>query len=236
MERIGFSTGSLALSDFRAALSLLEVGSTTAVELSALRRRELDPLVKAISSLDLSRFAHVSLHAPIDYNDQEETRIASALREISLTRGWPIILHPDRVYRVEHWKGFGPLLCIENMDVRKVCGRSAEELRTVFELLPDASLCFDIAHVRQFDSSMAEAANILQEFGNRLVQIHISHLDADGRHTRLTRDAIDAYRQVADLIPPNIPVIIEAPATLEQMEEELILALEALGRASTFSS
>lgn len=235
MERIGFSTGSLALSDFRAALSLLEGRRTTAVELSALRRRELDPLLDAISSLDLSRFAHVSLHAPIDYDDHEETTIASALREIALARGWPVVLHPDGICRIERWMGFGPLLCIENMDGRKAWGRSAKELRTVFESLPDASLCFDIAHARQYDPTMAEAARILHEFGPRLVEVHISDLDPGSSHIRLMPAAIRSYRAVAGLIPHHIPIVIESPVGPEQIDPEMAHALEALGRTPAFA-
>lgn len=236
MERIGFSTGSLAASDFRSALALLRGGSTNAVELSALRLHELEPLLDAIPSLELSRFAHVSVHAPSGYDAHEEPEIASALRELALQRGWPIVLHPDGIHRIEHWRGFGPLLCIENMDLRKAWGRNAEELRAVFESLPDASLCFDVAHVRQFDSSMTEALRILQEFGGRLVEIHISDLQADSRHTRLTRAAITAYQGIAKLIPSTIPVIVEAPTTPEQMEEEVARALEALGRSPALAS
>ncbi len=230
MDPIGFSTGSLAASDFRSAVAMLAGGSATVVELSALRWNELAPLLEAIPSLDLSRFRYVSLHAPSSFAEQDEEAAASTLREVALRLGWPVVLHPDAIHRSERWDGFGPLLCIENMDRRKAGGRSAEELRTVFGRLPDASLCLDVAHVRQIDPSMAEALNILREFGGRLMQVHVSDVDAAGRHTRLTRTAIRAYQEIAELIPRHVPVVIESPVLPEQMDQEMAHALEALGR------
>jgi hypothetical protein len=232
---IGFSTGALALSDFRAGLALLAGGSATAVELSALRWSELDPLLEAIPTLDLARFRHVSVHAPSAFAARDEEAAASALREVALRRGWPVVLHPDAIYRFEHWAGFGALLCIENMDRRKGSGRSAEELRAVFDRLPDASLCFDIAHARQYDPSMAEAAHILREFGSRLAEVHISELDAGSGHIRLTAAAIRSYQEVAGLIPHHMPIIVESPTRPEQIDQEMALALKALGRTPAFT-
>lgn len=235
MEQIGFSTGALALSDFRAALSFLENKATTVIELSALRRNELPPLLEAIPTLDLSSFRHVSVHAPSSFAEKDEGAVACALRDVALRHGWPVILHPDAIYRFERWTGFGPLLCIENMDGRKARGRSAEELLEVFERLPDASLCLDLAHARQIDPSMKEARRILDVFGDRLLQVHISDLDRASRHVRLTPAAIRAYQGAAALIPPHIPVILESPVTPEQIEQEMACVLEALGRAPVFT-
>lgn len=236
MERIGFSTGSLALSDFRTALSLLEGRATTAIELSALRWRELAPLLEAIPTLDLSAFSYVSVHAPSAFPEEREEWVASSLLQIARTSGWPVVLHPDAIHRFECWMGFGPLLCIENMDRRKVGGRSAEELRAVFTRLPDASLCLDVAHVRQCDPTMKEAFDILRAFGDRLVQVHVSDLDAASRHVRLTSAAIGAYQQVAELIPADLPAIIESPVLPEQIDREIALALQSLGRVPVLSA
>lgn len=233
---VGFSTGSLAVSDFRAALALLAGGRATAVELSALRRSELAPLLEAVPTLDLARFRYVSLHAPSAYAAEHEERIASALREVATERGWPVVLHPDAIRRFEHWDGFGPLLCIENMDRRKAGGRTAEELRPVFARLPDASLCFDLAHARQVDPTLAEASAMLREFGGRLAEVHVSDLDEAGRHVRLTEAAVRAYREVAELIPPGAAVVVESPVLPEQIDREMALALEALGRAPALTS
>lgn len=229
MDRIGFSTGAVALSDFQRALSLLRHADTGAVEMSALRFSELQPLLGAIPSLDLSRFGHVSVHAPSAFPAAEEPRVAAGLREVA-ARGWPVVLHPDAIHRFDCWKGFGDRLCIENMDKRKPVGRTMLELAAIFDRLPDASLCFDVAHARQVDSSMTEAFEILREFGSRIAQVHVSELDARSRHQRLSWGAIHAYRQVAEWLPDRVPLILETPVAPDQIDEELDRAREAFGR------
>jgi hypothetical protein len=56
MSLHGFSTGALALRDFRRALRLLRGVDADAVELSALRETELPDLMQAAGDLDLSQF------------------------------------------------------------------------------------------------------------------------------------------------------------------------------------
>ena len=65
MRPLGFSTGALSKGDFARGIALQRPHQTIrAVELSALRDHELEPLVRAVDSLDLSRFDYVSVHAP----------------------------------------------------------------------------------------------------------------------------------------------------------------------------
>ncbi len=54
---IGFSTGALTRGDFRRGLAFLQNQRVRAVELSALRKHELDPLVNALGTFDLSQFS-----------------------------------------------------------------------------------------------------------------------------------------------------------------------------------
>lgn len=235
MDLIGFSTGAVARSDFRAALSMLARAGTNAVELSALRLAELAPLLEAVPTLDLSPFRSISVHAPSAFPPEQEAEIASALRSVVVERDWPVVVHPDAIHRFDAWTGFGRLLCIENMDKRKPIGRNVGELAAIFDRLPDASLCFDIAHARQVDPSMTEAFCILREFGPRIAQVHVSEVGVDSRHTRLTNGAIRACREVSELIPADVPVIIEAPVIPDQIEDELVHALEAFGRSAVLA-
>ena len=72
MQPLGYSTGALALSDFRRALEMLKDQPVTAVELSAIRKHELIPLLHSLDDLDLARFDYVSIHAPSDFSPEEE--------------------------------------------------------------------------------------------------------------------------------------------------------------------
>jgi hypothetical protein len=78
MNRIGFSTGALALSDFRLALRMLQNTPCDAIELSALRQAELEPLFEAADSLDLHQFASVSFHAPSKIDTAFERKASRA--------------------------------------------------------------------------------------------------------------------------------------------------------------
>lgn len=229
MDAIGFSTGSVARSDVQSALRTLEPYATGAVELSALRTHELGPLVRAIPRLPLSAYQHVSVHAPSAFTPAEEPAIAAALRPVA-RRGWLVILHPDTIHDPRLWAEFGDRLCIENMDVRKPVGRTVAELRPVFARLPQASFCFDVAHARQCDPTLAEAHRLLDAFGDRLAQVHVSQLDAHSRHVRLTPAGVRDSRQVAERIPLDVPVVIEAPVRPNEIEDELAASLEAMGR------
>ncbi len=234
MTRIGFSTGSLAGWDLPTALTRLDHSSSTAIELSSLRMAELQPMIELLCTADLSRFSYVSVHAPSSFTAEEEAAVAEVLLPLA-QRGWPVVLHPDTIHVPECWAGFGMMLCVENMDKRKPSGRTVAELARIFEKLPEASLCFDLAHARQCDSSMTEAYLILSEYQERLMQVHISDLDVESRHSRLTWGAVRAYREVADLIPESVPIIIESPVLLEEVDEELMHALEAVGRSPAMS-
>lgn len=229
MGSIGFSTGSVALSDVRGALRLLRPYATDAVELSALRPHELGPLLRALPSLDLAAYRHVSVHAPSAFAAHEERTVAAALLPVA-RRGWLVVLHPDAIRDYGVWAPFGDRLCIENMDRRKPVGRTAGELRPVFARLPRASFCFDVAHACQCDPSMGEAARLLDAFGDRLAEVHLSELTAQSRHVRLSAAGARACRRIAHLLPVHVPVIIEAPVRPHEIQPELDASLQALGR------
>ena len=190
MRLIGFSTGALAFGDFRRGLELLRETDARAVELSALREHELPPLMQALPELPLDQFAYVSVHAPSRLASLSEKAVAEMLQPC-IDRGFHVVLHPDAIQDPACWRAFGPLLCIENMDKRKQTGRTVSELRRFFADLPDASLCLDLAHARQVDTTLAVARFILAEFGGeRVAQVHLSELDAHSHHAPLSMGAV----------------------------------------------
>lgn len=227
MRPIGFSTGALALEDFRRGLELTRKAGCQAVELSALREKELLPLLDSLDELDLAAFDYVSLHAPSGFEPSREREFASRLRS-ELWREWPVVIHPDAIHDFACWKDFGPLLCVENMDKRKPSGRYAHELAQVFDRLPDASLCFDLGHVRQVDPTMTEAYLILRDFGSRLRQVHVSEVNTSSKHDPLSYSSILAFQDVADLIPESVPLILETPVPGDQMHREIAKVRQAL--------
>src|SRR6266851_9586539 len=118
MRHIGFSTGAIALGDFRTALAVLSGEAVDAVELSALRFGEVETLLSALSDLNLDRYACISVHAPSSFPQDQEAYLAEILYS-NLPDKWPIVLHPDSIFDYSNWRCFGRRLAIENMDRRK---------------------------------------------------------------------------------------------------------------------
>jgi hypothetical protein len=219
MALIGFSTGALMLGNFQEALRLMDGTSMTAVELSALRLPELPILVGALPKLVLGQFNYISFHAPSRFSVDEEDGVIELLRQVP--DSWPIIVHPNTIHDSGKWVGFGSQLAVENLDRRTSDGRSAEELCRWFEQLPDARLCLDLAHAHQCDRTMTEAFRILSKFGNRVCQLHISELDSSGHHFPLSFGSIQAFSEIAYLIPADAPAILESLNPLQGEEDEL---------------
>ena len=208
MRSIGFSTGALAYGDFEEGLRLLRKTKANAVELSALRQNELGPLVQAMGRLELQQFGHVSLHVPSSITPDFEATLLATLRP--LPSGWPLVTHPDVITMWGDWEALGARLCIENMDKRKPIGQTARSLREIFGRLPRATFCLDIGHAHQVDPTMGEAVLLLEEFRERLAQLHISEVNSESKHDPLSFESAVAFSVVAHLIPETIPVILES--------------------------
>jgi hypothetical protein len=106
-------------------------------------------------------------------------------------------------------------------------------LEGIFALLPEAGMCFDIAHARQVDPTMSQAYLILQRFGSRVRQVHMSEVDQMGRHTRLTLAATFAFPRVLPLLPPNVPIILESPVDQEEIRDEIEFAAALFRRGQS---
>ena len=227
MRMIGFSTGALARNDYRRALEMLTDKDVNAVELSALRQEELQPLVEDLDNLDLHRFQYIAFHAPSSLDPAFEVTAIQLLERIA-TRGWPIVVHPNAMHDPAAWAHFGALLCIENMDKRKPIGQTAADLVRIFDLLPNASFCFDIGHARQVDPTMSEATAILQVCRKKLKQLHVSEVNTQSKHDPLSLESMLAFQRVASLVPQEVPIIMESRVDESHISEELGRALESL--------
>lgn len=230
---IGFSSGALAKADFRRALELAREAGLAVFELSALRRHELRPMMDALGEIedDLAAFRHVTFHAPSAFEPQEEAGVVELLTAVH-EREIPLVVHPDVIYTPARWRRFGGDLWVENMDVRKPLGQTCDDLEPLFAALPEARLCLDLAHARQVDPTLGEAERLLLTFAGRLAEIHLSHVDTDSRHHRLTPDAVADYQDLAALVPAWVPVVLETPMgdapEASEIRREVELARNAL--------
>jgi len=183
--------------------------SVYAVELAALSEDELPALVDYLGSgVDLP-FRFVSVHAPSKHRRMSEAELVDALSALPC---WidAIVVHPDTIEDPALYRRLGSRLALENMDARKADGRTAEELAPYFETLPDAGLCFDVAHAWAIDPAMEEGERMLDRFADRLRHVHVSSLDARGHHVPLTPEHEDLFEHTLGRCL-GVPWILEAP-------------------------
>ncbi|MGD0462954.1 MAG: TIM barrel protein [Tepidisphaeraceae bacterium] len=225
MRKIGFSTGAVAMGDFRHALEVLAKLHVNAVELSALRFGELDPLLNALDDLPLTQYSYIAFHVPAKFTAESEPDLVRKLHPIK-ERGWPLIMHPDAMFDRRAWKSLSSALCFENMDKRKPLGRTAEELARIFGEFEDSSLCFDLGHASQIDRTMAEACLIIQQQKTRIRQIHISEVNTKSEHVAISAASELAFAKIVGDIGYDMPIIIESVVKEHQLLQELTLVTE----------
>lgn len=223
MRYFGYSTGAIAKGDIAAALACLVKTPAEAVEFSALRIEELQPILEYLAHQEVSHFQYCSFHVPSRFDPDEEPLIVRALAPL-VARKWPVIVHPDTIHRWDLWRCFGSQLLIENMDQRKTIGRTADELSRVFAELPDAGLCLDLGHLRQMDPTMVEAYRIIQRHGSRIRQLHLSDVDSSSKHHPLNIPALTCFIRIAPLLNRAAPVILESPVPCSEVHDQLMMA------------
>jgi len=229
MAEIGFSTGALAKGDLARAVATAVAAGVKVLELSALRTTELPSLESFVSQADLSSFNFIALHAPADFTADQEADVVARLHRIADNRPWPIVIHPDRICDYALWRGFSSQLCVENMDRRKSIGRYMTDLNAIFDDLPEARFCLDIAHARQVDPSMTECYRMLRRFRNRLCHLHLSGVATSSKHEALSFAFLFAFRRFASALPVNVPVVLETPVDAAGAREQIARAHEMFG-------
>lgn len=185
--------------------------SSMAVELSAVSAAELPGLVRYLDSAPRLPFLFVSIHAPSkDVSGDEEELVNTLLR----VPAWidAVVVHPDTVVDASLYRRLGRRLAIENMDSRKSSGHRADDLDALFAELPEAKLCFDVAHAKDIDPTMGVASEILHRFARRLSHVHLSSLDSSRHHVSLTESDESLFASVLRRCR-DVPWILEAPLT-----------------------
>jgi hypothetical protein len=180
--------------------------STFAVELSALSGNELPDLVTYLRATPHLPFGYVSVHAPVKGLDGSTG--GALLRELPL-RVRTIVVYPDAITDLESCQALDTRLVLENMDFRKSSGRVARELEPIFDALPDAGFCLDVAHAHSIDPTMGAAHELLDRFHACLRQVHLSSL-SNGHHVPVTEDNERLFAPVLDRCR-DVPWILEAP-------------------------
>jgi hypothetical protein len=207
---VGVSTGCLEdqRGDWPALIETARKLSSAVVELSALSARELPGLIAHLAGATDLGIARVVVHAPTKHWTRSPPELAAVLA------GLPgvvdaIVVHPEKLGQPEAFGDVGSRLLLENMDPRKTDGRRVDELDRYFRALPTAGFCFDIAHAQLCDPSLKLAHALLDAFGHRLAEVHLSSITAEGIHVRLRDADAQAFRRVLRRCI-GVPWILEA--------------------------
>ncbi len=207
---LGASTGFLRdAGSWEAQARAAAAVSPFAAELAALTLRELTSLEAWLHTGPSLPFRYLSVHAPTKGLDSDEPSLVARLVALpAVVRA--IVVHPDMLGDPALYARVGARLVLENMDDRKAFGQTADDLAALFAVLPEAGLCLDVAHVTAVDPSMEIAHELLDRFGPRLRQLHVSSL-IDGEHAPLTQEDAERFRPVLRRCV-DVPWLLEAPA------------------------
>jgi hypothetical protein len=200
--------------------------STYAVELSALSEDELPGLITYLAGKPRLPFRYVSVHAPVKNRELNDAEGARLLLQLPL---WvrSIVTHPDALLEFAPYRELGTRLVVENMDDRKSTGRTGDELDEIFDELPDAGFCLDVAHAHSIDSTMGVADELLNRFRSRLRQVHLSSL-RHGRHSPPTEEDEQLFASILRRCR-DVPWILEAQPPQRWLHEMKATKLIAVG-------
>lgn len=208
---LGLSTGFMSESrgNWPMQVSSALARSAFAVELSTLSERELPPLLDYLAARPRIPFRYLSVHGPSKDRVLEESALVARLQSLA---NWcdGVVMHPDTIEEPDLYRVLGRKLVIENMDARKAWGRTPDELLPVFDALPDAGFCFDVAHAWSIDPTMVVGGELLDAFGARLRHLHVSSLSEDLHHITLTNEHEELFRPLLERCV-DVPWILEAP-------------------------
>jgi sugar phosphate isomerase/epimerase len=204
----GASTGFLGRrGDWDRLLEEVEEQSRFSAELAALSEPEFRGLRDWLAHAVALPFRYLSVHAPVKERQATEEQLVEWLADLP-GQVDSVVTHPDTIEDAGLYREVGSRLVIENMDDRKESGRTVEELEMVFDALPEAGFCFDIAHAWSVDPSMEVAEELLDCFGSRLRQVHLSSL-VDGKHASLLEEHEALFAPLLERCR-DVPWILEA--------------------------
>jgi hypothetical protein len=218
MLNIGFSTGCLYRIfdkvNSKEAIDSITLTNSNCIELLVRDFEQIDSLLE-IDPEWLDSFSHISIHAPVkcEYDDNNQTR--EALEKLSIVQqklnARLVVLHPDLVRDWSLIKEYSTLpFAIENMDDRKSCYKEPEELKKHIEGY-DLKFLLDLQHIYVNDSSFKLCEKFLDMYLDDLEEIHVSSYDERFIHYLLHKKEQDVILEGLKGVirKKNMPVIIE---------------------------
>jgi hypothetical protein len=207
----GVATGAFLVErdDWAGSVAKAAAGGYRHLELTAITLERLDALLPFLAEqrAALAPFERISIHAPAEEARGSTEAVIAALASVG--GGFDIILHPDVYMGEASVQRLGRRAVFENMDCQKNYGRHVSDLESLFAMRPDAGFCLDVAHVWTNDWTLGLAHELIDAFGRRLRQLHVSGIEADGTHRPTTTDDLALYEPVLGRCE-HVPWLLEA--------------------------
>lgn len=210
-QNFGIATGAFVdeREDWDKAVARAVAEGWRFIELTAMTKDRLDSLVLFLdrkrAALDV--FERVSVHAPASMVDTSAAAVTEKL--VALAWEFDTVFHPDLFVGQGSLRSLGRRVVFENMDIQKDSGQTTADLRRVFDVYPEAGFCLDVAHVWTNDPTLRLGHDLLDTFGERLRQLHVSGIEPDGTHRPTTRADLVLYAPLLERCQ-HVPWLLEA--------------------------
>jgi hypothetical protein len=206
----GIGTGAFLAErdDWPSAIRRAQQESWRVVELTAITETLFDQLLTYLRDADgsLAHFDRVSIHTPALFDSSPST-IAQTIP--SALPGYDLVFHPDLYRDEDALVDLEERAVFENMDLNKPFGRTVADMSEVFRRFPSAGFCLDVAHVWTNDRTLRLGFELLEAFGARLRQLHVSGIDPNGEHRPTTDEDLDLYQPILDCCA-HVPWVLES--------------------------
>ena len=190
-NRIGIPTGLLQKDRHLSELQKIRAFGLGAIEIHDDCSFLLRDAVDMISS--------VSVHA-----SKSNKRFVIEAIKMGVNR---VILHPSELDNDPFWIELGDKLLLENLDPNFPSWRTAQDMIPALEMVPEASICLDIAHTVQDD---AITSGLIHQYKDRIKQVHFSEIDPiTGLHHETISDSACAEIKWIHHLHPDTVIIIE---------------------------
>lgn len=179
MNKIGFSHGVLyRVMDVytKEAFDIYAKAGSEIIEICFAKIGEIDKLKSIIPWVE--KYPYKSIHLPTDIkyrNDIETKKVLDEIANFYKAIGANLILvHPDLVEDWDMFDEYPFVRAVENMDNRKQKYKNLPDLKELFKRKKDWKMVLDLNHCYPNDVSMKLAQDFIDEFQDRIAEIHLS--------------------------------------------------------------
>jgi hypothetical protein len=209
-RKIGFSTGALCkIADVDApeTIRLLDRIAPGNIEIYS---KDLDGMERSsLVAGEFRKFGRRSVHL-IDMSDDgdfNKEMLGKAGELYAATGAELAVVHPDKVTDWAIFDGLPMVLSVENMDDREASFRRPEDMKKFFAGHDDWKMVLDLNHCFTNDPSLKLAGDFINDFHDRIAQIHLSGYA--GYHEPLFKTEQSEIIECCKKLP-GIPIIIES--------------------------